>query len=332
MGAVGSIVRNNPFILALAGGVLLAFLVPGLGAKEGPLHAAAASKLGVMVIFFLQGLSLKTRELARGLRDLRIHAFVQVWIFIGSAAILAGTGLVLKILSQDGLADGFFYLALIPTTVASAVAFTSTTQGNVAAAIFNTTFSNVFGVFWVPAGCVVLFATGGGLHLELLGPLLLNLTWLILVPLACGQALRPLVHRRAWFTRLSPGFRYINHGIILFIVFATFAQSVLNDTWSDVSPASVVLLLLFTVLAVLLIHAGVWVSSGWVLHNRADRKAALFCGAQKTLAAGAPMAVAIFAANDQLAGVNVSLILLPLLCYHPAQLFFAALVLPRLRD
>lgn len=332
MRTVGAIFRRNPFILALAGGVLLAFLVPGLGAKDGPLQAGVVSKLGVMVIFFLQGLSLKTRELARGLRDIRIHAFVQAWIFIFSAAILAATGLLLKTLSQDGLAEGFFYLALIPTTVASAVAFTSATQGNVAAAIFNTTFSNVFGVFWVPAGCLILFATGGGLQLELLGPLLLNLTWLILLPLATGQALRPFVHRRAWFGRLSPGFKYINHGIILFIVFATFAQSVLNETWSDVATGSILLLLLLTVLAVLLIHAGVWISSGWVLHNRADRKAALFCGAQKTLAAGTPMAVAIFSGNDQLAGVNVSLILLPLLCYHPAQLFLAALVLPRLQD
>lgn len=322
--------RRNAYVFALLGVVVAAFLVPELGAKEGPLKAGLLSKLGVMVIFLLQGLSLKTRELAGGMRDIRLHGFVQAWIFLLSAVVLVGAGLVMRGFAGAELAGGFFYLALIPTTISSAVAFTSAARGNVAAAIFNTTLSNVIGVFWVPVGCLLIFSAGGGLRGDLVGPLLLKLAWLILAPLAAGQLIRPFVYRRGWFGRLVPQFKLINHGIILFIVFAAFAQSVLRDTWSDVAAGPVALLLILTLLAVLLIHAGVWISSGWLISSRADRATALFCGSQKTLAAGAPMAIAIFAGSGNIEGVNLSLILLPLLCYHPLQLFLAAFLLPRL--
>ncbi|MFO7725934.1 MAG: bile acid:sodium symporter, partial [Oceanipulchritudo sp.] len=268
--------RRNGFVFALLGAVLLAFVLPGLGADNGPLRAGLLGKAGVMVIFFLQGLSLKTRELASGIRDLKIHAFVQGWIFLLSPLVLGSAGLILGTFGQPGLGAGFFYLGLIPTTISSAVAFTSAAGGNVAAAIFNTTFSNVLGVFWVPAGCLLIFSTGGGLQGDLLAPLLLQLAWLILLPLATGQLLRPLVFQKAFFRVVSPFFKYVNHGIILFIVFTAFSKSVLDETWGDVSPLSLLLLLLLTLAAVLLIHGGVWLSGAWIRADPAERVTALF--------------------------------------------------------
>lgn len=324
------LIKKNSFIFGLLGAVLVAFLFPEMGAAEGPLKAGLLTKLGVMVIFFLQGLSLKTRELAMGMRDFRIHGFVQAWIFLISPVVFVPAGLLLKISGQPETAAGFFFLALIPTTISSAVAFSSAARGNVAAAIFNTTLSNVLGVFWVPTGCVLLFATTNPAGASLIGPLLLKLSWLILLPLVLGQILRPFLDGLPGYGRCKPAFKSVNHGIILFIVFSAFSESVLNDTWKAVPAGSVAALVLLTGLAVLLIHGGVWVSSGWVLTRREDRIAALFCGSQKTLAAGAPMAVAIFTDGDQLSHLNLSLVLLPLLCYHPIQLFLAAFLLPRL--
>lgn len=325
-------VRKNPFVFALLIAVLLAFLIPGLGAKEGLLKTGITTKAGVMVIFFLQGLSLKTSELAKGLRDVRLHTFVQTWIFIFAGIVLGTAGFTLKISGIEELAGGFLYLALIPTTVASAVAFTSASNGNVAAALFNTTLANVFAVLWVPAWCLVLFSSGAGMQAELLAPLLLKLFWLIILPLALGQLLRPQVASRSWFPSLSPHFKSINHGIILFIVFVTFSQSVLSNVWSGVSGSSLGIMLIVTIACLLIIHTGVWISSGWFLKSIADRRAALFCASQKTLAAGTPMAVAIFADGEAMKGTNVSLILLPLLCYHPLQLLLAALILPKISD
>jgi len=322
--------KRNSFVLCLLGVVLLGFVFPELGAKEGPLKAGMVSRLGVMVIFFLQGLALQTRELAAGVRDLRLHGFIQMWIFVLGAAVLVCAGLLLKAGGQDALADGFFYLALVPTTISSAVAFTSTASGNVSAAIFNTTLSNVIGVFWVPLGCVFIFAAAGGLQADLVFSLLIKLSWLILLPLLVGQLLRPFLVDKPVFARVRPYFKTINNGIILFIVFSAFSESRLNDTWQAVSTGALGALIGLTALCLLLVHAGTWISSGWMFRDFRDRKAALFCGSQRTLAAGAPMALAIFSGNETLAASNLSLILLPLLCYHPMQLFLAAALLPRL--
>ena len=123
--------KKNGFILALLGAIVLAFLFPQLAARDGLLKAGLVSKAGVMVIFFLQGLSLKTRELAGGFKQLKLHAFVQGWIFVFSAIILVLAALVLRAFSLPELANGFLYLALVPTTISSAVAFTGAAGGNV---------------------------------------------------------------------------------------------------------------------------------------------------------------------------------------------------------
>jgi sodium/bile acid cotransporter 7 len=138
------------------------------------------------------------------------------------------------------------------------------------------------------------------------------------------------VYQTGWFGKVAPRFKLVNHGIILFIVFAAFCQSFLSDAWKGVGAGALVLLIFLTLLAVLTVHAGCWFSSRWITTRHSDRVTALFCGSQKTLAAGAPMAVAIFAGDAVLSHVNLGLLLLPLLCYHPLQLLLAALLLPRL--
>ncbi len=326
-----SILERHAFSVGLLGAILLAFAVPELGARGGPLRAGLLTKAGVMLVFLLQGLMLRTGELLHGVRDLRLQGFINGWIFVFSALPLLVTGFLFNQFHPGHLADGFLYLALLPTTVFSAVGFTAAAGGNVAAAIFSATVSNAWGVFWVPAGCLLLFSAGGGLDPGLIGPLLGKLALLILAPLLVGQVLRPFLHGTPCFGRVAPRFKTVNHAVILFIVYAAFCESVQGNSWRGVSAPALALLLLLTVALAAGIHAGVWWSGRRFLPRHGDRVAALFCGAQKSLATGAPMAMAIFAAPDTaLAEVDLGLLLLPLLCYHPVQLLMAALLLPRL--
>ncbi len=322
--------RKHGFVLALVASVGLAIVFPRLGAPDGPLQAGLISKLGVMVIFFLQGLTLNTRNLAQGVQNVRLHAFIQAWIFIFSACVFLLSAWILSALGMQNLANGFLYLALIPTTISSAVAFTGAANGNVPSAIFNVTLANVIGVVWVPAGCLILFSSGNSLQTGLILPLLWKVVQLILLPLVAGQILRPLVHKREGFLQIAPFFKWVNHSIILFIVYAAFCGSMLSDSWIGIGAGSIWMLFGATLSAVLVIHLGVWISSGWIGMSHQERVSALFCGSQKTLAAGAPMAVAIFASENGFAGIHIGLLMLPLLCYHPVQLFLAAIVLPKL--
>jgi len=321
--------RRNPFMVGLLAVLVLAFLYPEFGSREGPIMAGKLSKLGVMIIFLLQGLSLRTRQLIGGFSNFRLHGFIQGWIFIFAATVLVATSFLLRKLGIPQLADGFLYLALVPTTISSAIAFTSAGEGNVPAAIFNTSFSNIVGVFWVPTGCLLLLSGGSGVESGLLLSLLLKLCRLILLPMAIGQILRPIFSERNWFRAITPRFKVVNHGIILFIVYSVLCDSLQAGAWQRMETGHIVLLLFLTAVCVVLIHAGVWISSKWLFADHADRVCILFCGSQKTLAAGAPMAVAIFTGSSLLAS-DVGTLILPLLCYHPMQLFLGALILARL--
>ena len=324
--------RRNGFVLSLIGAGLLAWSFPELGADDGPLRAGELSRIGVMLIFLMQGLSLKTGELTAGLGNVRLHAFIQGWIFGLAALLHLAAGMLLRMSGHSELAHGFFYLALLPTTISSAILFTGSAGGNVPAAIFNTTLANVAGVFWVPTGALLLFAAGPGFDASLLGGLLLNIAQLILLPLLSGQLLRPWVRERGWFNRLAPSFRTISNGIIMLIVFTTLAKSFLSQAWSGIAATDLVLLLAIVATVASAVHLGVWHTSRWMAIRRPERVAALFCASQKTLATGAPMAVAIFAGSESLSQVNVGLLLLPLLCYHQIQLYLAAFLVSRLGD
>lgn len=323
--------QQNLFTLGLVAVVLLAMLIPQWGAADGPLRTAVTTKWGIMLIFLLQGLTLPTRELAGGIRQGRLHLFIQLWTYAGVPILLLPAWGILRMADQAALAGGIIYLALLPTTISSAVAFTTTAGGNVAASIFSTTLSNLIGVFWVPLACLLLFAASGENALHLLGPLLWQIAQLILLPLLVGQLIRPLMATLPRFIRAKRHFKTINNAIILFIVFAAFSQSMLNRSWDGVAAWTLLLLVGLVFASAILIHGAIWLSSGWIVAQPADRICALFCGGQKTLAAGIPMAMAIFAGAALTGGADLGLLLLPLMLYHPTQLFLAAWLVPYLQ-
>ena len=62
------------------------------------------------------------------------------------------------------------------------------------------------------------------------------------------------------------------------------------------------------------------------------RVAAFFCASQKSLATGVPMAASIFPGSGEISGIpDVSVIVVPLMCYHFLQLALAARLVNRFR-
>lgn len=323
------IFKDQAFTLVLFAVVLLAFLLPEAGRSGGWLQTQWTGRLAAMLIFFLQGLSLPTRELARGLLHLRLHVFVQAWNFLLVPAVAWLFWLLFLRFFEPVLVSGFLYLAVLPTTISSAVALTTAAGGDVSAALFNTTLSNLLGVVLVPAWCFFLFAASAETLPPVL-PLFGKVATLIALPLLLGQLLRPLVRERGWFARVRPRFKTVSNGCIAFIVFAAFSNSVVDDTWSR-AGWHVLLEGFGGALLLLLVVASLvwWMSALWGLKGP-GRVAGFYCASQKTLAAGVPLASAIFA-GEAFVGLDLGLLLLPLLCYHPLQLILAGVLLPGLR-
>ena len=322
--------KKQSFILGLLAAVGLAFLLPSIGSDRTGFPANDLTKVGVFLIFLFQGLSLPTKELGRGIVQWKLHLFIQLWILLGSAVVLMGMGFLLSQFTSSGIHIGFYYLALLPTTISSAVTFTTHAGGNVSAAIFNTTLSNIIGVFWVPIVCLYLFSAGGSLSEGFVFEMLLKLSKLILLPMIIGQALRPALKNARGFQLIKPYFKTVSNFIILYIVYVAFCRSISSNSLRDVSSIDLVLLIIFAVLSVLLVSYLVFRSAVSIFSNKEDIIAGFFCGSQKTLAAGAPIAAALFtSANfDQ---INLGVLIIPLLCYHPAQLFLAGITSPLIR-
>jgi solute carrier family 10 (sodium/bile acid cotransporter), member 7 len=75
-------IRQNGFILWLFGVVVLAFLFPQPGARNGWLHPDLVSNFGIALILFLQGLSMPLEKVRRGAGNWRLHVIIQAFTFV----------------------------------------------------------------------------------------------------------------------------------------------------------------------------------------------------------------------------------------------------------
>jgi sodium/bile acid cotransporter 7 len=303
--------RVDGFLLGMVAVTLLAWLWPDPGAKGGALHPELANKLGVALIFFLHGLLLSFAALRAGTLLWRLHLLVQLSTFLLCPLIgLLALGLLGERFDPS-LRLGIFYLCALPSTVSSSVAMTAAARGNVPAAVFNATLSSVIGVFLTPLWVgAVMGASGASLPL---GRVILDLALWLLLPLALGQLTRPFLG--AWAARHQKRIRLVDRATILLLIYTSFCDSFKSGVWLGSGVASLLVTFSFSVvlLGALLLAANQL--ARWLRFSTEDRIAAVFCGSKKTLASGVPMARLMFAGQP-----GLSLILLPIMIYHPLQL------------
>ena len=316
------ILKKNTFTLWLLGAVLLAILYPGPGSKGGFLLPEFTTKLGVWVIFFLQGLGLPTSELATGYRPKRLHAFVISWNYLLFPLV---TGLVLIPLSlilPVELRLGFWLLAIVPTTVSSAVVFSTVSGGDTSNAIFSTVFSNLLSVILVPAVAVAYLAAETEAEIPL-ALLVTRLFILIILPLIIGQVIRKCLPVQA--AAVAKKTKSLGNWIILLIVHCAFAGSVSAGILDGLGGAGAIAAVIGSTVLLLLVVSGlVWWSAALLKPTRGQRITAFFCASQKSLATGLPLATSILASAPGV--VDMATLLIPLMCYHPAQLILAGIL------
>jgi len=311
---------RNWFVLSLPLTVALAFLVPEAGASGGWLQSQVTTKAGVAVIFLLQGLTLPSAALRKGLSQWRLHLLVQSFTFLFFPLLGIVLDRALGHFLPPDLALGFLYLCVLPSTVSTSVVLTGLAGGNTVGAIFNAVLSNVLGVFITPLWIAWLMQKGGSS--QPLAPVIVEIIALLLVPLGIGQLLR--LRLAAVADKRKKVLGNIASGVILFIVFAAFCNSVKSHLWTQHGPGVTAKAALGVLLVFAIAMAAVEGAARLLRLDPADRIAASFCAPQKTLASGVPMAKIIFGAHP-----GLGLILLPLLFYHPLQLLVCGMLADR---
>lgn len=308
--------RPDPFIVALLAAALLASFVPATGDFLDVLKTV--SKVAIGLLFFLYGARLSTTETITGLRHWRLHIVILATTFI----VFPLLGLAAQVfdgnLLRPSLANGVLLLCLVPSTVQSCVVFTRIAGGNVAGAVVNASLSNLIGVALTPLLVALLMTSDASVD----GGSILRIVLQIVAPFVLGQLLRPLIG--GFVTRHDTGLKRYDRSSIVLVVFVAFSEGAEADVWSSLS--------VWSVLAVALVCAGLLVLiMGWCVaigralrFDRADRIAILFCGCNKSLASGLPIASVLFAPSD------VALIVLPLMLYHQLQLITCAVLAGRI--
>ncbi|MEO6569551.1 MAG: bile acid:sodium symporter family protein, partial [Opitutaceae bacterium] len=280
------------FLMGMIAVTVLAWRFPEPGAAGGWMHPELLTKIGVALIFFLHGVALSFAALKAGTLRWPLHVLVQSSTFLLFPLLGLTLNFALGEQVSPELKLGLFFLCALPSTVSSSVALTAAAHGNVAGAVFNATFSSLLGIFVTPLWIAFVLNTRGN-SLEI-GPVILDLLRWLVLPLAVGQACRPLLG--AWVGRHKARISLVDRGTILLLVYTSFCDSFKEGVWSRVTPPQLWLMLAIALALFALVMTLIAVTSNALKFSREDRIAAMFCGSKKTLASGVPMAKLIFGA------------------------------------
>lgn len=305
------------FLCGMVLATVLAYFFPGFGATGGGMHAEWVINIGVFVVFFLHGVNLSSEQIKHGLKNWRLHIMVQAFTFVVFPVIWLICNKAFGSYVPALLMLGFLYLCALPSTISSSVALTGSAGGNVPAAILNASMSSVFGIFMTPWLVSLVIGTGsGGIDL---GPTLLKLSLMLLLPLVLGQLLRPLIGK--FFAKHKKYTNLIDKIVILLLVYAAFCNSMVSGLWQTQGNSVIAMAFIGSAVLLVVILLLTTGTARLLKFNHADKVAAVFCATKKSLAAGAPMAALIFGNNPAL-----GLILLPIMIYHPLQLIICSVM------
>jgi sodium/bile acid cotransporter 7 len=298
----------DKFLIALVTTVIVATVLPAYG--EGAVIFGWLATAAVSLLFFLQGVRLPWEATLAGLTHWRLHVFVFCCTFVLFPLLGLALHAVAPWLLIEPLWIGILFVCALPSTVQSSIALVAIAHGNVPAAIFSATASNILGIIITPIliGLMLSLRAGGGIDWSSIGSILLQL----LVPFVAGQLLRPWLKDFAQHHR--PLLTITDRSSIIFVVYVAFSKAVIDGLWSKVPlrDLAVVLGLDGLLLAVVLLVATF--GSKLFGFSRRDEVAIAFCGSQKSLVSGVPIANVLFP------GPIVGLTLLPLMIYHQTQL------------
>ena len=284
-----------------------------------PARGLAADILGqltfwaVSLLFFLYGAKLDPRAVRAGLLNIRL----QTLTFLATYALFPILGVALAWAFGSALGPeltlGLLFLAVLPSTVQSSIAFTSIAGGNIPAAICAASLSNIIGVVLTPfLVAKLLHMDGGGVSLGAIQKIGVQ----ILLPFVVGQLLRPLIGGFVARHRLLT--MIVDRGSILLIVYSAFSAGTRAGIVVH-SPASAMVVSLLVVLLFMALAMGVMTAAGRAFRlPDPDQSVLFFCGSTKSLASGLPIASAIFPA------ATVGATVLPVMMYHMIQLLICS--------
>jgi solute carrier family 10 (sodium/bile acid cotransporter), member 7 len=307
------------FVLMLLGALALGWVLPVRG---GALALAQnIIFVGIFLLFFLHGLRLPRTEVAKAAKGWRVQGAMLGFSF--AVMPLAGWGLahLAAPLLPAPLIAGIIYLAVLPSTVQSAISYASLGGGNVATSVVGAALSNLVGIFLTPALVALLVGAVAGVDMG--SGVVIKIATMLLLPFALGQAAQHWLG--SWAQGQKAMLSLFDRGVILLAVYIAFAGAVSSGALLALDAGTLIILLFALGILLAFAFGGAWGLGRVVGLNRSDRISLLFAGAHKSIATGAPMAAILF-------GADAGLVILPAILYHMMQLLVSAPIAARLQS
>ncbi|MBN38632.1 MAG: hypothetical protein CMI29_09235 [Opitutae bacterium] len=316
--------KGSGLSVALLAVFLAAWIAPAFGLKNGLLVPERLSLVAVFVIFLIQGWKLNLARLREAFADLRSLLLLHSFVFLVPGFLLYG---ICELGAVDPLwRPGLFFLAILPTTISSCVVYTRLAGGDADAALGHATFSNLLGMVWVPSvvffGAFELFSSQG-MEKDLLVSLdlLPDFSLTVFLPILIGWWAKNklfwsfLPDDSSWLERIPVA-------CILLLAYFSFC-SLFDEFGNELFGRSSVFLTIVVLALLLGLSFLAWGLSRLVSGSGKARVAFLFCGSQKSLALGLPLAQTLLGSGDS----SLGLLILPLAIYHFGQLVLGAFLI-----
>ncbi|XP_042684326.1 sodium/bile acid cotransporter 7 isoform X4 [Centrocercus urophasianus] len=131
-----------------------------------------------------------------------------------------------------------------------------------------------------------------------------------------------------WLERKKPPFGTISSCVLLMIIYTTFCDTFANPNIDlDKFSLIVIVFIIFSVQMSFMFLTFLFSTRDDSGFTPADTVAIVFCSTHKSLTLGIPMLKIVFAGYEHL-----SLISVPLLIYHPAQILLGSLLVPTIKS
>ncbi|KXZ52329.1 hypothetical protein GPECTOR_10g961 [Gonium pectorale] len=326
---VWDLILEHWFILGLGFAIGFAAAVPDFGRNGGWIAAQWSIKYGaVIIIFFLSGISLKTKALLTVLARLHLHLYIQFICLVLTPAIGYG---IARALMESGmnrdLVNGLVVAMAMPTTISTNVVFTKQSGGNEAAALVNAVIGNIIGIFVSPAWLYLYLGKSGQAPYQ---DVIKQLAITIIAPLVVGQLVQYFFPNLVKKAQEKLNFGKIGNLMIILLVWNTFCNTFHRkielgaDSWVPMLFLEIGMFLTFCVMCLAL---GTFVPLKHIFGlDKPDAIAILMCGSTKTLALGMPLITVLYGKT-----ANAGILSLPLLIYHATQCLLGSLMIKHLK-
>ena len=302
--------KIDRYLLLIIAMVVAASILPARG--PAAVGFDWATRIAIGLVFFLHGARLSREAVIGGLTHWRLHLVVLASTFALFPLLCLGLAALPPEITPPALAGGIVFLGCLPSTIQSSIGFTVIARGNVAAAVAAASASNLLGILITPLLVGVLMHRQGAVSAHSAWAIVLQL----LAPFLAGQVLRRWIG--GFVARHATALQRIDRGSILLVVYSAFSAAVVNGVWQRVSTDDLVMLFIMDAVLLALVLVITAAAARMFGFSKQDEVTIVFCGAQKTLATGVPMANVLFP------GAQAGVVILPLMIYHQLQLTVCA--------